>query len=77
MLEGLEQKEANERRRQEKKNRSETKAFKNQLKKKLNDDELISDTEANNSADDSSEPKDEMETGTIDGNCEAAFYCPD
>ena len=77
MLEGLEQKEANERRRQEKKNRSETKAFKNQLKKKLNDDELISDTEANNSADDSSEPKDEMETGTIDGNFEAAFYSPD
>ena len=45
--------------------------------KNLNDDELISDTEANNSADDSSEPKDEMETGTIDGNFEAAFYCPD
>ena len=45
--------------------------------KNLNDDELISDTEANNSADDSSEPKDEMETATIDGNFEAAFYCPD
>ena len=60
-----------------KKNRSETEAFKNQLMKKLNDDELISDTEANNSTDNSSERKDEIETGSIDGNFEAAFYCLD
>ena len=76
MLEGLEQKEGNERKRQEK-NRSETEAFKNQLMKKLNDDELISDPEANNSTDNSSERKDEIETGSIDGNFEAAFYCLD
>ena len=60
-----------------KKNRSETEAFKNQLMKKLNDDELISDPEANNSTDNSSERKDEIETGSIDGNFEAAFYCLD
>ena len=60
-----------------KKNRSETEAFKNQLMKKLNDDELISDPEANNSTDNSSERKDEMETGSIDGNFKAAFYCLD
>ena len=59
------------------KNRSETEAFKNQLMKKLNDDELISDPEANNSTDNSSERKDEIETGSIDGNFEAAFYCLD
>ena len=45
--------------------------------KKLNDDELISDPEANNSTDNSSERKDEIETGSIDGNFEAAFYCLD
>ena len=60
-----------------KKNRSETEAFKNQLMKKLNDDELISDPEANNSTDNSPERKDEIETGSIDGNFEAAFYCLD
>ena len=60
-----------------KKNRSETEAFKNQLMKKLNNDELISDPEANNSTDNSSERKDEIETGSIDGNFEAAFYCLD
>ena len=60
-----------------KKNRSETEAFKNQLMKKLNDDELISDPEANNSTDNSLERKDEIETGSIDGNFEAAFYCLD
>ena len=44
--------------------------------KEPSDDELISDTEANTSADDSSEPKDGMKTGSINGNFKTAFYCP-
>ena len=44
--------------------------------KESNDDELLSDTEANNSADDSSEPKDGMKTGSINGNFKTAFYYP-
>ena len=44
--------------------------------KEPEDDELISDTEANKLTDDSSEPNDGMKTGSINGNFKAAFYCP-
>ena len=43
---------------------------------KSDDDEVISNLKENNSTDNSSEPDDEMVTGTINGNFKDVFYCP-
>ena len=39
-------------------------------------DDLIWDIEDNSLVDNSSEPENEMETGSISGNFKAACYCP-
>ena len=76
MLEEPEQKEANKRK-QEKKSRSEKKVSKKQLIEKSDDEEVISNLEDNNPTDNSSEPNNEMMTGSINGNFNNVFYCPD
>ena len=76
MLEELKRKETNKRKWEEKKSRSEKKVSKKQLIEESDDDDkVISHVEDKNSTYNSSEPDDEMETGSINGNFKNIFYC--
>ena len=56
---------------------SEKKISKNQLIEESEDnDKLICGIEEKSLAENSSEPENEMETGSISGNFKAACYCP-
>ena len=77
MLEELEWKKANKCKWEEKKSRSENKVLLKQLIEESDDDvKVTSKVGGNNFNDDSSEPDDEIETGSISYNFKNVFYFP-